>query len=44
MVDPVLESSLETETGDIIKDMHFDNYHPKKGLGKMYFKKTEYTL
>ena len=31
MVDPVLESSLETETGNIIKNKHFDNYHPKKG-------------
>jgi len=40
MVDPVLGSSLETETGDIIKDTHFDNYHPKKGLAKMYLKKN----
>ena len=39
MVDPVLESSLETETGDIIKNTHFDNYHPKKGSWKNVFKK-----
>ena len=44
MDDPVLESSLETETGNIIKNTHFDNYHPKKGFGKMYLKKSEYTL
>jgi len=31
IVDPVLESSLETEKGNIIKNKHFDNYHPKKG-------------
>ena len=37
MVDPVLESSLETETGNIIKNTHFDNYHPKKGFWKNAF-------
>ena len=39
MVDPVLESSLETETADIIKNTHFDNYHPKKESWKNVFKK-----
>ena len=38
MVDPVLESSLETETENIIKSTHFDNYHPKKGSRKNVFK------
>ena len=37
MVDPVLESSLETETGNLIKNTHFDNYHPKKGSSKNVF-------
>ena len=37
MVDPVLESSLETEKGNIIKNKHFDNYHPKKGSWKNVF-------
>ena len=37
MVDPVLESSLDTETGHIIKNTHFDNYHPKKGSWKNVF-------
>lgn len=40
MVDPVLESSLETETGNIIKNTHFDNYQPKKGSWKNVFKKN----
>ena len=42
MVDPVLESLLETEIGYITKNTHFENYHPKKGSWKNVFKKTEY--
>jgi len=32
MFNPILESSLETETGNITRNTHFDNYHHKKGL------------
>ena len=44
LVDPVLESSLETKTGKITKNTHFDNYNPKKGSWKKCLKKTEYIL
>ena len=37
MADPVLESSLETETGYIIRNAHFDNYHPEEGSWKKLF-------
>ena len=40
MVDPVLESLLETETGDMIKNTHFDNYHSKKGSWTNVFLKN----
>ena len=39
MVDPVLESSLETETGNVTKNTHFEIITPKKGQGKIYIKK-----
>ena len=45
MVDPVLESSLETETGNVTKNKHFDNYYLKKGCWKnVFFLKSEYIL
>ena len=40
MVDPVLESSLGTETGNIIKIYILTTTNPKKGHGKMYFEKN----
>ena len=39
MVDTVLESSLETETGNIIKIHILTTINPKFGLGQIYLKK-----